>query len=160
MDVFGRGGVFTLDVFEGLWGLHFGRGKLRRITQACGNRRFTASDDSGSGKAPEVQTVPTKPPGAILEPEKSYSTRRGGADDGGISGDKKINIQGGGMTFDQKVQLWMVVGVWVAGLATFAAVVTSLYFSRTKKVRLKIFVSIRRLIVVTEVLVKTSGGTP
>ena len=45
------------------------------------------------------------------------------------------------MTFDQKVQLWMVVGVWVAGLATFAAVVTSLYFARSaKKVRLKIFV--------------------
>ena len=36
LDVFGRGGVFTLDVFEGLWGLRFGRGKLRRNTQACG----------------------------------------------------------------------------------------------------------------------------
>ena len=51
------------------------------------------------------------------------------------------------MTFDQKVQIWMVVGVWFAGLATLAAVVTSLYFARSaKKVRLKIFVGIRRLI--------------
>ena len=41
----------------------------------------------------------------------------------------------------------MVVGTWVAGLATFAAVVTSLYFARSaKKVRLKIFVGIRQLI--------------
>ena len=51
------------------------------------------------------------------------------------------------MTFEQKVQLWMVVGTWVAGLATFAAVVTSLYFARSaEKVRLRIFVGIRTLI--------------
>ena len=35
------------------------------------------------------------------------------------------------MTFEQKVQLWMVVGTWVAGLATLAAVMTSLYFARS-----------------------------
>ena len=51
------------------------------------------------------------------------------------------------MTFEQKVQLWMVFGVWFAGLATLAAVVTSLCFSRSaKKVRLKIFVGIRQRI--------------
>ena len=51
------------------------------------------------------------------------------------------------MTFEQKVQLWMVVGTWVAGLATFAAVMTSLYLAkRPEKVRLKIFVGIRQII--------------
>ena len=51
------------------------------------------------------------------------------------------------MTFEQKVQLWMVVGTWFAGLATLAAVIMALYFSRrTEKVRLKIFVGIRQLI--------------
>ena len=48
------------------------------------------------------------------------------------------------MTFEQKVQLWMVVGTWVAGLATLGAVMTSLYFARSaEKVRLRIFVGIR-----------------
>ena len=51
------------------------------------------------------------------------------------------------MTFNQKVQLWMVVGTWVAGLATLAAVITALYFARrAEKVRLKIFVGIRQII--------------
>ena len=51
------------------------------------------------------------------------------------------------MTFEQKVQLWMVVGTWFAGLATLAAVIMALYFSRrAEKVRLKIFVGIRQLI--------------
>ena len=51
------------------------------------------------------------------------------------------------MTFEQKVQLWMVVGTWVAGLATLAAVITALYFARrAEKVRLKIFVGIRQII--------------
>ena len=41
----------------------------------------------------------------------------------------------------------MVVGTWVAGLATLAAVMTSLYFARSaENVRLKIFVGIRQLI--------------
>ena len=51
------------------------------------------------------------------------------------------------MTFDQKVQLWMVVGTWVAGLATFLAVMTSLYLARHgAKVRLRIFVGIRLIV--------------
>ena len=51
------------------------------------------------------------------------------------------------MTFEQKVQLWMVFGVWFAGLATLAAVITALYFARrAEKVRLKIFVGIRQII--------------
>ena len=51
------------------------------------------------------------------------------------------------MTFEQKVQLWMVVGTWFAGLATLAAVLTALYFARRgEKVRLKIYVGIRQLI--------------
>ena len=50
------------------------------------------------------------------------------------------------MTFDQKVQIWMVVGTWVAGLATFLAVMTSLHLARRgEKVRLRIFVGIRRV---------------
>ena len=48
------------------------------------------------------------------------------------------------MTFDQKVQLWMVVGTWVAGLATLLAVMTALYLAKNvEKVRLRIFVGIR-----------------
>ena len=51
------------------------------------------------------------------------------------------------MTFEQKVQLWMLVGTWVAGLATLAAVMTSLYFARSAaKVRLRISVGIRVVI--------------
>ena len=55
-----------------------------------------APSDSGSGEAPEVQTVPTKPPGEILAPGKSYSTRHGGSDDGGMAGTegKRINTNG------------------------------------------------------------------
>ena len=50
------------------------------------------------------------------------------------------------MTFDQKVQLWMVVGTWVAGLATLLAVMTALYLAKNvEKVRLKIFVGIREV---------------
>ena len=51
------------------------------------------------------------------------------------------------MTFEQKVQLWLVVGTWVAGLATLLAVMTSLHFSRrSERVRLKISVGIRQTI--------------
>lgn len=50
------------------------------------------------------------------------------------------------MTFDQKVQLWMVVGTWVAGVATLLAVMTALYLARRgEKVRLRIFVGIREV---------------
>ena len=48
------------------------------------------------------------------------------------------------MTFDQKIQLWMLVGTWVAGLATLLAVMTAFYLAtNVKKVRLRIFVGIR-----------------
>ncbi len=51
------------------------------------------------------------------------------------------------MTFDQKVQLWMVVGTWVAGLATLLAVMTALYLAKNvEKVRLRIFVGIRMVV--------------
>ena len=51
------------------------------------------------------------------------------------------------MTFDQKVQLWMLVGTWVAGLATLLAVMTAFYLAtNVEKVRLRIFVGIRAVI--------------
>ena len=51
------------------------------------------------------------------------------------------------MTFDQKVQLWMVVGTWVAGLATLLAVMTALYLAKNvEKVRLRISVGIREVV--------------
>ena len=40
---------FLLLVLITCMGSHFQRGKLYRITQGCGNKRFTASDDSGVG---------------------------------------------------------------------------------------------------------------
>ena len=51
------------------------------------------------------------------------------------------------MTFDQKVQLWIVAGTWVAGLATLLAVITSLYLAqRGERVRLNNWVGIRALV--------------
>ena len=34
------------------------------------------------------------------------------------------------MTFDQKIQVWNAVGTWMAGVATFLAVLVSLYLAR------------------------------
>ena len=51
------------------------------------------------------------------------------------------------MTFEQKIQLGILIGTWVAGLATFLAVMTSLYLARRgEKARLKIWVGIRTII--------------
>lgn len=51
------------------------------------------------------------------------------------------------MSLDQKIQLWNAVGTWLAGLATFAAVVVSLYLSRRpSQVRLKATVGLRDLV--------------
>jgi hypothetical protein len=51
------------------------------------------------------------------------------------------------MTIDQKIQLWNAIGTWVAGIATFLAVVVSLYLSgKSERVRLKCFVNISSLI--------------
>ena len=51
------------------------------------------------------------------------------------------------MTFDQQIQIWMVVGTWLAGLATVAAVVAALYLAqRSEKVRLKAHAGLREII--------------
>ena len=48
------------------------------------------------------------------------------------------------MTFDQKIQLWNVVGTWFAGLATLAAVIAALYLARkAERVNLRVFVGIQ-----------------
>ena len=57
------------------------------------------------------------------------------------------------MPFDQKVQLWMVVGTWVAGLATLVAAAVALHLARrSEKVSLRIFVGDR--------LVMRGDGSP
>ena len=43
MDGFTAGGGSRMDGFTAGEGVPNGRGKLPRITQACGNKRFTAS---------------------------------------------------------------------------------------------------------------------
>lgn len=51
------------------------------------------------------------------------------------------------MTLDQKIQVWMVIGTWLAGLGTFAAVIVALYLSRrVEKVRLKVCAGLREVI--------------
>ena len=45
------------------------------------------------------------------------------------------------MTLDQKIQVWVAVGTWLAGLATLAAVIVALHLARrTERVRLKVHV--------------------
>lgn len=57
------------------------------------------------------------------------------------------------MTLDQQIQIWNVVGSWVAGIATFAAVLVSLHLARrTERVRLKVSAGLR--------LVIRGDGTP
>jgi hypothetical protein len=47
------------------------------------------------------------------------------------------------MTLDQKLQLWMVIGTRVAGLATVGAVWTSLYLAgKSERLRLKVYAGI------------------
>lgn len=51
------------------------------------------------------------------------------------------------MTLDQQIQIWNVVGTWVAGIATFSAVLVSLYLaSRGDRIQLKVFAG-RRLVI-------------
>ena len=51
------------------------------------------------------------------------------------------------MTLDQKLQVWMTVGTWVAGLATLLAVMTSLHLARrAERIRLRVFVGLREII--------------
>lgn len=48
------------------------------------------------------------------------------------------------MTLDQKIQIWNVVGTWLAGIATFLAVLVSLYLSRkAEAVSIKAAVGVR-----------------
>ena len=52
------------------------------------------------------------------------------------------------MTLDQKIQVWVAVGTWVAGLATLAAVIVALHLARrTEKVRLQVFVGLRVVVI-------------
>jgi hypothetical protein len=52
-----------------------------------------------------------------------------------------------GMTLDQKIQIWVAVGTWVAGLATLAAVIVALRLAKqVEKVRLKVHVGLRELV--------------
>jgi hypothetical protein len=51
-----------------------------------------------------------------------------------------------GMTLDQKIQIWVAVGTWVAGLATLAAVIVALRLAKqVEKVKLKVQVGLREL---------------
>lgn len=51
------------------------------------------------------------------------------------------------MTLDQQIQIWNAVGTWVAGIATFAAVLVSLNLARrNERVRLKVFAGLRQVI--------------
>jgi hypothetical protein len=57
------------------------------------------------------------------------------------------------MNLDQKIQVWNAVGTWLAGIATFAAVVVSLYLARrADRIRIQANVGIR--------LVFAGDGTP
>lgn len=52
------------------------------------------------------------------------------------------------MTLDQQIQVWNAIGTWLAGIATFAAVVVSLRLvSRADRVRLKVHAGIRLLFI-------------
>jgi hypothetical protein len=55
--------------------------------------------------------------------------------------------RGAGMTLDQKIQIWVAVGTWVAGLATLAAVIVALRLAKqVEKVKLKVEVGLRELV--------------
>jgi hypothetical protein len=57
------------------------------------------------------------------------------------------------MTFDQKLQVWNAAGTWLAGIATFLAVLVSLHLARqTQSVRIKANAGIR--------LVYAGDGSP
>lgn len=57
------------------------------------------------------------------------------------------------MTLDQQIQIWSAVGTWVAGIATFIAVLVSLYLARrAEAVKIKTDVGVR--------LIFAGDGTP
>lgn len=50
------------------------------------------------------------------------------------------------MTVDQQINIWNAVGTWVAGIATFAAVVVSLYLARrSERLRIKATAGLRQV---------------
>jgi hypothetical protein len=52
-----------------------------------------------------------------------------------------------GLSVDQQIQVWNAVGTWFAGLATFGAVVFSLFvLRRAEKVRLRVSVGLRLIV--------------
>lgn len=52
------------------------------------------------------------------------------------------------MTVDQTIQIWVAVGTWLAGLATVAAVIVSLWLSRRSEgVRLDVHAGLRVVVI-------------
>ena len=52
------------------------------------------------------------------------------------------------MTLDQKIQVWVAVGTWVAGFATLAAAIVALYLARhSERVRLQVHVGLRVVVI-------------
>jgi hypothetical protein len=51
------------------------------------------------------------------------------------------------MTLDQKIQIWVAVGTWLAGFATLAAVIVALRLAKqVENVKLKVHVGLRELV--------------
>ena len=51
------------------------------------------------------------------------------------------------MALDQKIQIWIAVGTWVAGLTTLAAVIVALRLAKqVERVKLKVYVGLRELV--------------
>lgn len=52
------------------------------------------------------------------------------------------------MTFDQKIQIWNMVGTWVAGAGSFAAAIVALHLAkRVENVRLSVSVGLMEIVV-------------
>lgn len=50
------------------------------------------------------------------------------------------------MTLDQQINVWNVVGTWLAGIATFSAVLVSLHLARrSERIRIKVTAGIRQV---------------
>jgi hypothetical protein len=50
------------------------------------------------------------------------------------------------MTLDQQINVWTAIGTWVAGFATFSAVLVSLYLARrSERIRIKVTAGIREI---------------
>ncbi|MGH9622655.1 MAG: hypothetical protein ACRD45_23480 [Bryobacteraceae bacterium] len=51
------------------------------------------------------------------------------------------------MTLDQKIQIWVAIGEWIAGIGTIAATVVALYLAkRAEKLRLKVRVELMQVV--------------